>query len=65
MIRDKSKPDAMFEMVVQQGYVPPTCLLTGQFVMMVTQRGEDACSGCNMNRDECRGRPKLLPGGAS
>ena len=58
MIRDKNQPDVMFEMVVQQGYVPASCLLTGMFVMAMTQDSKDPCDGCNMDRNECKGRPK-------
>lgn len=55
MISDRSQ---MFhDMAVQQGYVPESCTLDGEMVMLLIKR-EDPCAGCNMDRDVCKGRPK-------
>lgn len=50
--------DWYLKMAVQQGYVPPTCLLGGRVVMSETNAGRDACAGCEGPREKCHGRPK-------
>lgn len=58
---DQEKADAddiLLEMAIQQGYVPPTCLLGGITVMAATREDLDACLGCNGPREKCKGRPK-------
>ena len=52
------KIDDMLDLCVQQGYVPPTCLLPGKIVYALTSSQGDACKGCNMDRTKCKGRPK-------
>lgn len=53
------KTDDMFkQMAVQQGYVPATCTLDGQLVILLVNKGEDPCSGCNADRLVCKGRPR-------
>ena len=46
------------KMAVNQGYVPATCTLPGQLVMVLMNSGEDPCKGCNNDRQKCKGRPK-------
>ena len=52
------KEDIFHDMVVQQGYVPATCTLDGQLVLLLVNKGNDPCAGCNMDRLVCKGRPK-------
>ena len=51
------KPDMFLEMAINQGYVPPTCQLDGHLVMLLVNKGEDPCVGCNNDRSVCKGRP--------
>lgn len=53
--------DTMLKLCIQQGYVPPKCLLNGHLVFLLVNKGEDPCAGCNMDRKECGGRPKGRP----
>ena len=48
----------MLELCVRQGYVPATCMLEGQLAWMLTNKQGDPCKGCNMPREQCKGRPK-------
>ncbi len=48
--------DILKEMCVQQGYVPPTCVMDGQFCLMLVQKTGDPCKGCNADREKCKGR---------
>lgn len=50
--------DPMFDMVVERGYVPKTCLLPGMMVLHITNAEGDACKRCNHDRAVCGGRPK-------
>ena len=50
--------DIMLGLCIRQGYVPPTCIIDGQLVLMLTQKDGDACAGCNADRSKCGGRPK-------
>jgi hypothetical protein len=50
--------DLLREMAVAQGWVPKDCTLPGPIVMATTNTDGDACSGCNMDRSVCHGRPK-------
>lgn len=50
--------DIWLGMAKGQGYVPKGCLLVGQIVMGLVNKGEDPCAGCNGPRDRCGGRPK-------
>lgn len=48
----------------QQGWVPPTCLLTEQQALALWSSvfaGADPCVGCNHDRVTCKGRPKGIP----
>lgn len=53
-------------MMIEQGYVPETCTLpievAGPLVFFETKAGRDPCSGCNHDRDVCKGRPKTWLG---
>lgn len=53
----KPKNDFQLEMAINQGYVPPKCLLLGGLVMALINSGEDPCKGCHMDRVKCGGRP--------
>jgi len=50
--------DFMLFMAKGQGYVPPTCLLGGQVVMGLINKGDDPCKGCGCSREKCKGRKK-------
>lgn len=50
--------DHLLAIAKLQGYVPRGCLLVGQVVMGLVNRGEDPCSGCNSDRAKCAGRPR-------
>lgn len=50
--------DIFLQMAIQQGYVRQTCLLNGQIVMGLVQKGQDPCNGCEGPREKCQGRPK-------
>lgn len=43
-------------MCVQQGYVPSTCTMDGQYCWMIVQSQGDPCKGCNGDRKVCKGR---------
>lgn len=43
---------------IERDYVPATCLLGGFIVMSEKCNGRDPCTGCNIPRDKCGGRPK-------
>ena len=51
------------KMMIQQGYVPPTCTLpvelAGPLIWSEINAGRDPCSGCNEDRTICDGRPKV------
>ncbi len=49
--------DMQLRMCINQGYVPPTCLLGGVIVWSLMIKGEDPCAGCNCDRAKCYGRP--------
>jgi len=54
----KKKTDIMADMATHQGYVPPKCTLPGPMILLLVQKGEDPCHGCNMDRSKCDGRPR-------
>ena len=56
--KGSSMNDMFLEMAIQQGYVPKDCMLTGQIVMGLVNKGEDPCKGCNQDRSVCGGRSK-------
>jgi len=58
MENSEKEPDTMRELCIEQGYVPAKCKLPGFVIYAATQKDGDACKGCNLNRDECGGRPK-------
>jgi len=39
-------------------YTNEKCQLDGQLVFILATKGEDPCSGCNLDREECGGREK-------
>lgn len=49
------------DMMIQQGYVPPTCTLPVEFAGLLIYeevcKGRDPCAGCNEDRSVCHGRP--------
>jgi hypothetical protein len=57
------------ELMIQQGYVPPTCTLpeqiAGPMIWHEINAGRDVCAGCDMDRSECHGRPNSGAGYAS
>jgi len=53
-----SPSDTLLKMMIQQGYVPATCLLGGRTVWSEISGGFDPCSGCNGPREKCHGAPK-------
>ncbi len=58
---DQDKADAtdgMLSMCIQQGYVPPTCLLSGAVVWSTVNEQKDPCDGCTGPREKCKGRAK-------
>lgn len=44
------------QMCIQQGYVPSTCTMDGQYCWMLVNSQGDPCKGCNENRKKCNGR---------
>lgn len=50
--------DIKLVMAKEQGYVPNTCLLGGELVMVIIFDGGDPCKGCESPRDKCKGRAK-------
>jgi hypothetical protein len=44
------------QMCIQQGYVPSTCTMDGQYCWMLVNDQGDPCKGCNANRNICKGR---------
>ena len=50
--------DIFLQMAKAQQYVPQTCLLGGQVVMELVNKGESLCKGCECDRSLCKGKPK-------
>ena len=50
------------EMMIKQGYVPPTCTMpeppAGMLILAEVHAGRNPCWGCNMDREKCKGAPK-------
>lgn len=50
------------QMMIRQGYVPPTCTLddriAGPLIYAEVSKGRSPCSGCNADRSVCKGKPK-------
>lgn len=50
------------KMMIQQGYVPPTCILpdecAGPLIYSEVSAGRSPCDGCNEDRSLCHGKPK-------
>jgi hypothetical protein len=48
--------------MIQQGYVPPTCTLPDEFAGMLIyaeiQKGKSPCDGCLEDRAICKGKPR-------
>ena len=54
---DQADPeDHPLKMAIAQGYVPKTCLLSGQIVMALVNAQRDPCKGCACDRGKCKGR---------
>jgi len=47
--------DTMLKMCIQQGYVPSSCLLNGQLVYALINKGQKPCFGCQGPRNKCKG----------
>ena len=49
-------------MMIQQGYVPPTCSLdpriAGPLIYSGVSKGKSPCDGCNSDRMVCKGSLK-------
>jgi hypothetical protein len=49
------------KMMIEQGYVPPTCTLheslAGPLIWSEMNAGRDPCAGCREKRARCGGRP--------
>lgn len=58
---EAARADMWLQMAKGQGYVPKGCLLGGQVVMGLVNKGDDPCAGCNCDRTMCGGRPKREP----
>ena len=54
----RKESDFWLAMCIEQGYVPATCDLPGQIVFILVNKGEDPCAGCNVDRNQCHGRPR-------
>lgn len=54
------RTDLWLNMAKGQGYVPKGCMLGGQVVMGLVNKGDDPCAGCNGPREQCGGRPKKI-----
>lgn len=54
--REKAKDDMLLQMAISQAYVPKECLLVGQVVMGLMNKGIHPCSDCRGDRDVCKGR---------
>lgn len=50
--------DTLREMFIQQKYVPENCTLPGQFILVLKNKGECPCDGCNEDRGKCKGKEK-------
>ena len=52
------------DMMIQQGYVSPTCTLpiefAGNLIWSEINNGRDPCAGCEEDRSVCHGRPKKI-----
>ena len=48
--------DIKLSMAIQQGFVPKTCLLGGDTIMLCMNEGKDPCIGCQGPREKCKGR---------
>ena len=50
------------KLMIQQGYVPETCILppetAGPLIYSETKAGRDVCAQCNADRAICHGRPR-------
>ena len=50
------------DMMIGQGYVPPTCSLdvriAGPLIWDEINKGRNPCWGCNSDRSICKGAPK-------
>jgi hypothetical protein len=56
--QEKADDDMLLSIAITQGYVPETCLLGGQSVLVIVSEGGDPCKGCEGPREKCHGRPK-------
>ena len=52
------------DMMIQQGYVPPTCTLpaeiAGPLIYSEVSRSVSPCWGCNADREVCKGQPRRV-----
>ena len=61
MKKNKELHEQLHEVAVELGYVPPTCTLDGELVMLLVSKREDPCARCNEDRNVCQGRPRRDP----
>lgn len=52
--------DFMLKACINQGYVPPTCLLNGAIVLAEVNAARVPCAGCEAPREKCHGSPRSL-----
>ena len=57
-LQKKAKHDVQLRIAKAQGYVVEGCYLPGFVVMLLIQKGENPCAGCNNDRSVCGGKPK-------
>lgn len=57
LVKD-AKNDGLLRVAKIQGYVPEDCYLPGAVVMLLMQKAENPCDGCNNDRKLCKGGPK-------
>lgn len=50
--------DYRLQIVIDQGYVPRTCLLGGALVMGLINNMKDPCEECDGPREICHGKEK-------
>ena len=52
--------DWLLGMAKMQGYIPKSCLLGGEVVMLEIGEGRNPCWGCEGPRDKCHSQPKRI-----
>ena len=57
---DVDQDDLLLQEAIQSGIVPPGCRVGGAIVQGISAAGGDPCSQCEVDRETCGGRPRLL-----